>query len=233
MINKVIVIITLAATPLALATGCGASGPSKTAPSATTATTTPSAGEQPAVESTPAEPAVKPQSYRGRGDKVLRIKDGDEIWLASLTHAGSSNFIVDAVPPGGGDGEGLVNAIGRYKGTVLFNMEEGSSTRAIKIKADGSWTVKLKPVGYARRWTGSKVSGKGDDVLAMDPPSSGLATATLKHSGESNFIVDAYTRDGDSEGLVNEIGRYSGEVTLPDGAFLFTVHAEGSWTITR
>ncbi|MBO2448658.1 hypothetical protein J4573_16270 [Actinomadura barringtoniae] len=220
---------------LALAAACEDSNTGRTPPSVSPAPpSSPGPSEQPAAgQPTPPQPTAKPQSYRGHGDRVLRIKDGGEIWLAAITHSGSSNFIVDTVQPGGEDGEGLVNAIGRYKGTMLFNIEQGSTTQALKIKADGAWTVKLKPLAEARRWAATKVTGKGDDVLALDPPSSGLATAKLRHTGESNFIVDAYTRDGDTENMVNEIGAYDGEVQLPEGAFLFTVHADGRWTMTK
>ncbi|MCW2938759.1 MAG: hypothetical protein JWN00_1744 [Actinomycetia bacterium] len=43
--------------------------------------------------------------------------------------------------------------------------------------------------------------------------------------------MDGYTEDG-SQNLVNEIGHYAGEVQLPDGTFLITVHADGMWTLT-
>jgi hypothetical protein len=175
---------------------------------------------------------VEPQSYRGHGDKILRIKDGKEVWLATFTHAGSSNFIVSTLDSSGGEGEGLVNAIGRYKGTVLFNIEEGTFTRALKIQADGAWTVRLERPTDSRRWHGARIAGKGDDVLALDEPTSGLVTAKLTHTGSANFIVDAYTENG-SDNLVNEIGRYTGEVMLPNGTYLITVHADGGWTLAK
>src|SRR5512139_345600 len=88
-------------------------------------------GTEPA--SSPPAPAVRPQDYKGRGDKVLRIKDGEEVMLATFTHSGNANFIVGALGESGAEGESLVNEIGRYKGTVLFNVEEGTFTRALKI----------------------------------------------------------------------------------------------------
>ncbi|MDB5910824.1 MAG: hypothetical protein JWP34_4938 [Massilia sp.] len=204
---------TSAATP---AIGAGASGAQSTSTAPETPTPPPHAG---------------PQSYRGTGDKILRIKHGDELWLATLTHTGSSNFIVTALDSTGQRGDSLVNEIAGYKGTVLLNAEEGSNTSALKIQADGAWTIHLKPPSSARRWIGTHISGKSDEVLALDTPSSGLVTMKLTHTGSSNFIVHGYTADS-SESLVNEIGHYRGEVALPEGTFLIAVHADGRWTLT-
>jgi hypothetical protein len=41
----------------------------------------------------------------------------------------------------------------------------------------------------------------------------------------------AYTAD-DRSLLVNEIGKYKGEVLLPDGTVLVTFEADGAWTGT-
>ncbi|MET8050562.1 hypothetical protein ABZU75_23485 [Streptosporangium sp. NPDC005286] len=111
-------------------------------------------------------------------------------------------------------------------------MENGTEAGGLKIQADGSWTLRLKPVSMARPWAGSKVSGRGDEVLKLDPPSSGLTTVQARHSGSSNFIVDSYAENG-TEGLVNEIGSWKGEVLLPDGAMLLTVRADGTWNFVR
>ncbi|WP_131732376.1 hypothetical protein [Actinomadura formosensis] len=184
-----------------------------------------------ADSTTPSPHSVKPQKYRGRGDKIVRIKDGDEAWLAAFTHTGSSNFIVSALDPSGDESDVLVNVIGGYKGTVLFNDEADSNTRALKIKADGAWTLRLKPPSDARLWDGERITGKGDDVLRFADPSYGFTTMKLTHRGDSNFIVDSYTEDS-AENLVNEIGRYSGEVSLPGDTVLITVHADGKWTLT-
>jgi hypothetical protein len=57
-----------------------------------------------------------------------------------------------------------------------------------------------------------------------------LATATLQHTGTSNFVVYAYTSSG-AELLVDEIGAYNGEVLLPAGTLLLEVTADGAWTV--
>ncbi|MGP3917602.1 hypothetical protein [Nonomuraea sp. 10N515B] len=90
----------------------------------------------------------------------------------------------------------------------------------------------MKPLAVARPWTNARVSGRGDEVLLLSPASSGLTTVKVNHSGSSNFIVYSYTEQS-QEGLVNEIGSYRGEVLLPDGTVLVTIHADGRWTFSK
>ena len=104
---------------------------------------------------------------------------------------------------------------------------------AFEIDADGRWTITVKPIAEARPWDAStKLTGKGDDVVHVTPPSSGLVTLALTYRGESNFIVHGYSLDG-VESLANEIGNFTGEVLLPDGTQLIEVIArDGVWSAT-
>ena len=122
--------------------------------------------------------------------------------------------------------------IGSYAGTVLFDEDEGEHSVAFKIDASGfSWKVTIKPINSARTWNGtSKLSGRGDDVVQLDPISSGLTALNITHSGQDNFIVKGYSDSG-TDLMVNEIGKYKGQVPLADGSFLVTVQADGSWTM--
>lgn len=204
--------------------------------SAATGSQEPAADSETSAEATPtpsSTPTVmKPRTYRGVGDKVVKVKETEDILLATLTHQGTSNFIVNPLDPGGAEQMTMVNAIGNYRGTVLVNEENGKVLRGIKIKADGAWTLTLKPLVMARQWTGARVAGRGDDVLLLSPASSGLTTVKVNHSGSSNFIVHSYA-EGSGEGLINEIGSYRGEVLLPDGTVLVTILADGRWTFTK
>ncbi|SEL06904.1 hypothetical protein [Nonomuraea pusilla] len=191
--------------------------------------------DTPAVTPTPtSSPAEKPKTYQGVGAKVVKVKQTEHALLAELTHSGSSNFIVSPVDPGGAEQASIVNEIGRYKGTVLVNEEDGKVLRAFKIQADGPWTLTLKPLALARVWDGGSIraSGRGDDVIALAPPASGLTTMKVNHSGSHNFIVDSYS-ESSRDLLVNEIGSYRGEVLLPDATFLIAVHADGKWSFTK
>ena len=57
-------------------------------------------------------------------------------------------------------------------------------------------------------------------------------TSVFTHGGKGNFSVWAFTTDGDADLLVNDIGRYEGEVLLPDGTALLEIGADGAWTAT-
>ncbi|MFF3671665.1 hypothetical protein [Microtetraspora malaysiensis] len=177
-------------------------------------------------------PAAKPKVYTGSGSRVIRIKKTTEAGLITVEHHGQSNVVVYGVTPSGEEGELLANGIGNHKGTRIYNLRDGSEIVAFKVTADGSWTITLKPLEMARRWTGAKISGVGDDVLILDPQSEGFQTIKSKYVGESNFVVYGYSDRGESL-LANEIGTSTAEDTLPDGTRLVKTESEGKWTLTR
>ncbi|MEU8061740.1 hypothetical protein [Microbispora bryophytorum] len=197
---------------------------------ATAAEETSASGEP----SSTAAPEPAPRRYSGAGAKVLKLRKSDQsaVWLVTLTHRGSANFIVSPLDPGGSDQGAIVNEIGNYKGSVLLNEEDGKETAALKIQADGAWTITLKPLSSARVWSGDSMTGRGDDVVMVNPPSAGLTILNGRHSGSANFIVYAFT-ESSRELLINEIGSWHGEVPLPDGTVLVTIKADGVWSLKK
>ena len=185
-----------------------------------------------------ADQAARPYSaadrrHQGVGDNVIRIRATRKPGLIRFTHDGASNFIVHTLDRKGRVSEYLVNEIGRYDGTVLYNGHRSREVAAVSIRADGHWTATFMPVGKARCWCKATISGRGDQVLRLSP-TRGLRTMRAAHTGRSNFIVHGYTRIGDfPDLLVNRIGRYRGKVVLPSGTRLVTVKADGAWTLTR
>jgi hypothetical protein len=171
--------------------------------------------------------------FRGTGDEVIRIPATKKPGLIQFTHSGESNFIVETINPRGKTEELLVNEIGPYNGTVLFNAYDSKGTVGLQIKADGAWTATFKPVSKARCWCAGTIRGTGDQVLKLSP-TRGLRTLRATHKGESNFIVYGYTRLGTyGDLLFNEIGAYAGKVILSSGTRLVTVEADGAWTLSR
>lgn len=191
--------------------------------------------DEPAATESPdngVAPAFKPIALSGRGKRVARFKiPSDSPAIATFKYNGRGNFVVWTVDASGHTTDLLVNTIGRYDGTRIFDTDDGSHSIAFKIEASGPWSAKVKPVTSARRWNGtSTIKGRGDEVLLLADGISGFATATIKHAGKENFVVLSYSPDG-SELLVNEIGRFSGQVLIPDGTLLFEVQADGTWSI--
>lgn len=175
--------------------------------------------------------AYADQKYSGEGDQVVRIGATKKPGIIRFTHDGESNFIVETINSRGKKDDLLVNEIGPYDGTVLYNAYSGNGTVALSIKADGAWTATFKPLTGARCWCSATLRGTGDQVLKLTP-TKGLRTMRATHTGESNFIVQGYTRIGSyPELLINEIGTYKGKVLLPTSTRLVTVKADGSWTL--
>lgn len=181
----------------------------------------------------PAAAAFSPITLSGSGAKVASFTiPASAPGIAVISASGSSNFVVESLASDGSTNDLLVNEIGRYAGTVLFDADAGEHSVAFKVDADGSWTITVKPITSARTWSpSSSLSGAGDDVLRLVPAASGLKVVALKHSGESNFAIWGYGSGG-SALLVNEIGSYSGETTLGSGTSLVQVTADGSWSMT-
>ena len=218
--------------------GCSNTGTVSPVPSAGSSDNGAAATETPvptATTETPtASPATfKPISLKGRGSMVPKfsIPDGASA-IATISEKGSGNFAVTSLAADGSQNDLLVNVIGNYAGTVLFDAQSGEHSVALKVESGGTWTIAIKPVTAARVWNGtSKLAGQGDDVVVVAPASSGLVTLDITHSGTANFAVTGYSENSGSDVMVNEIGKYSGQVLLAKGSFLITVEADGAWTI--
>jgi hypothetical protein len=175
--------------------------------------------------------AFAPIVLSGSGSAVPRFTiPEDAIAIATIVYNGGGNFAVWTVDSTGAKTDLLVNEIGAYGGTVLFD-EDGHSS-AFSVLASGPWSITVKPIEMARKWTqGSNLGGQGDDVVVLEPPTSGLTSTTITHTGSSNFAVWSWSLYG-RDLLVNEIGSYNGEVLLGDGTILFEVKADGAWSMT-
>lgn len=207
--------------------GAGLSEPTPT-PYANRATPTPEATPQ----ATPA--TFAPIKLTGRGNKVPKFSiPADAAAEATITNHGTANFIVTSLASDGSTNDLLVNVIGSYSGTVLVDPLYGEHSVALEVESNGSWTITIKPLSSAKQWDGgSPLTGKGDNVVLVNPPTSGLVTATFTHKGSANFVVTAYGTDGSVNLLVNEIGHYSGDSLIPDGTGLLQIEADGSWSVS-
>lgn len=235
--RRLAVAVVILATGLAACASAGSTDPGPT--QAGPVQTLPVAGNNqsagpPASSQPGAAPSFNAFTLRGKGKKVVKFKiPEDQPALATSTYGGRGNFSVTSIAKDGTQNDLLVNVIGKYKGTVLFDESSDEHSVAFEVDAEAAWTIVVKPIEQARAWNPTTVlKGTGDDVLRVSPPSAGLVTLQLTHSGRSNFAVQSYSLDGDSDLLVNEIGKFKGEVLLPDQTALLTVEADGAWTGT-
>jgi hypothetical protein len=165
----------------------------------------------------------------GKGDKVVKIPAQDAPTIALVRGTGEGHFAITAYK----DAEYaalLVNTIGKYAGTTYVE----AGVNRLKLEYSGPWTIEIDPISAARPWDGTdKLTGKGDSVVLLTGGASGATTITS--DGKQHFAVTAYSPEGDYlDLLVNEIGKYSGEVLLPneDTMVLEIVDEGGNWTIT-
>jgi hypothetical protein len=186
----------------------------------------------PTDEPTPEAPAVPADIvYSGSGDSILPIQLPDgagKAVVATLTHDGSSNFAVWSLDHNLTQTDLIVNTIGAYSGTVLFNVSYASNDpESLEITADGNWTVTVRSILSLRAFTGNTATGTGDDVVLYYGDA---GPADVSHDGSSNFTVWLY---GDSTDLVvNEIGAYTGTVRWTAGPAVAAITADGNWGIT-
>lgn len=172
-------------------------------------------------------------TYRGEGDDVIRIPVTSKPSIVKATHAGESNFIVWAFNSRGKQAALVANAVGDYKGTRAFNVIRAEKVRSLEVSADGAWTIQVLPISRARYWA-INAKGAGADVLRLTSPTTAARRLTIRHSGESNFIVWALDERGRYVKLLaNRIGDYRGRVLLPVGTRYASIEADGAWSIAR
>ncbi|GAB3030958.1 hypothetical protein GCM10027052_04190 [Parafrigoribacterium mesophilum] len=210
------------------------SGASATQPSETPAATSESPKPTP-TEASPTEEAAPPapvvpadKVYQGSGDSVVAVElpDGaDQVSVATISHTGAHNFAVWSLDSNMEQHDLMVNQIGTYQGTVLFNLQS-SNTTSLQVTATGPWTITLRSIKSLRTFEGAAATGTGDDVLIyLGKP----GAATISHDGQHNFAVWSY---GDrSDLVVNEIGAYNGTVRWGTGPSVVAVSADGNWSI--
>ncbi len=214
-------------TPKAPATAKPTEAPKPSNTPRSTDTPKPTATPRPTNTPVPTVPPTlppKPVTLQGQGQHATDpIALPYPLSVVRFTHAGSSNFAVWTYI---GKGKNLlVNTIGHYEGTrPLFSNEPV----VFDIKADGTWTINIAPIGQA---SGAAFSGRGDSVSGLfDPPTQG--PWLFKHDGQSNFAVWLYCTGG-QDLVQNAIGPVDGSriVQFPKGPCCWDVKADGNWSL--
>lgn len=177
-------------------------------------------------------------TYSGFGSKVIQGVDlRDVAMIVTARHtSGDSNFIVHYYDCEGNRSGSIINEIGDYYGSVLFNNSNAEPGEGIlEIDADGRWELKFISLPNAVKLNGSSnIAGRGDIVTPLFEGKGGPAVVKMTHRGSSNFIAHLYDEEGHSQSLVNEIGFFNGEkvVKLQKNVRHFViVQADGDWSI--
>ncbi|WP_283137953.1 hypothetical protein [Rhizohabitans arisaemae] len=210
-------------------------------PTPTPARTTPTPPRSPAPTPTPtpspsATPTTTPTPtpgqaavHEGRGDKVVQIQLTGPSLLA-LTHDGSQNFTVHTLNASGGKQDLLVSATGSYSGTRPVKATGPALPGSLNIRADGAWKITVKPLDSARTFTGTSLTGRGDDVVRISPATTTQVTLAVAHTGTREFVLSG---GAEQSVLLTATGNHTGDVTVPAGTEYLTVRADGDWTLTR
>ena len=181
----------------------------------------------------------EPISQSGTGDSVVTLPADTAAGLVWATHAGTSNFIVEALDAKNQNTMVVgihVNAIGAYDGILAYGLEGLDYQQpavSLKITADGPWTIDVAPISYA---TELPTAGTGDDVFLYNGDATNLV---LSSEAEGAFTVFEYTDVEYSNGnftmesLVNGASPYSGTAPITAGPSVIAVFANGPWTIAQ
>jgi hypothetical protein len=158
-----------------------------------------------------------------------KVPDGVGV-IATCTHDGEGNFIVESFTSYGTSIDTNVNEIGTYRGTVLLAAAE--TPAVLKIVADGDWTIKLEDIANAPHWDPSAgLSGTGDGVFILNPRVAGFLKCIAKVRGDGYFALWAYHGD-EVTLLFNQVDGFTGEDVFPVDTHLITVRSSNtSWTI--
>ncbi len=82
-----------------------------------------------------------PQSLRGNGPGVAGPFEFTGTHIATASHSGESNFIVEVYPMRGDFAELVVNEIGQFEGESTFRFD---GLGWVAVQADGDWTLALE-----------------------------------------------------------------------------------------
>jgi len=127
------------------------------------------------------------------------------------------------------------NEIGTFESSSAVRIPK-AGRYVLDVDADGPWSATVKQPRPTDAPERTSFRGDNNAATPIFSLSSGLKRVTATHQGQGNFIVTMLDSQGREVAfaLVNEIGTGEYSTTLPiaqDGLYLFTVEAEGPWTI--
>lgn len=222
----------------------GTALPEPTATSEPEPTATPAPTNTPTPTATPTlVPTPEPISLSDAGTALtepVQLTRGIAVIIAN--HQGASNFTVEIISEASGETVGQpVNQVGTVEIRSAFLVPEDGPYVA-QVNADGNWTLEITqptPATSEIMTPPIEQSGTGPGVFYFVKLDQGVHRVHGTHQGESNFIVQAVSAQGEEslspQLLFNETGQFEGDAALQvreAGSYLIAVQANGDWTVT-
>ncbi|SNS99305.1 hypothetical protein SAMN05421812_102663 [Asanoa hainanensis] len=173
----------------------------------------------------------KDVTISGRGDRTVDVGlVPDAVYVATITHDGTANFMVDTLGDGGRNVGLIVNAQGDYSGERTVGLAEFDTVAAVRVRADGNWKIVLRDVRKARKFTG-KATGREPAVFLVPKDAGFSARLTLSYRGTGNYVIRGYGEDSRMGLLEDGIGPLSWLVHLPPDTRVIEVDTQGDWDL--
>jgi hypothetical protein len=167
-------------------------------------------------------------AMEGTGDAVVAIQKTSGPALLIVSHDGDGLFTVETVDVNNRVSGALIITAGNYNGTVLIDADAGDSSARLKIKARGTWTIKMVELSNAPVLpVPGTLTFNGDGVFLVNGP---MDTLTLAYESPGLFTVTSY-QDNHRDSLVIESSFYKGTVLAPNGTRFIEIRASGPWTV--
>ncbi|KOG35864.1 MULTISPECIES: TerD family protein [Streptomyces] len=218
--------------------------------SATEATQDPARAQAPLTASPPPVPRPDPsvwtygpvfeqRTVTGRHSDVITVKDlPPGPVMVEVTLEGDGHQAMWPLDASNTKGRYLINHGEKgFRGRMLTTVPANGTLR-LQLQASDSWQVRVLPLAEARRLTEDTLECEGPELLLH---TGGIADATFRYRGKSNFVVFLYRLAGHTDSTtlpkhgtaaINEIGARRDTVPLPEGPVLVQVSmAEGPWSV--
>ena len=188
-------------------------------------------------EPEPEPPEPEPIALSGEASQATDFFELEEgLTVIEFSYEGRSNFIADLLDEDGREvGYAIANEIGAGQSSSALRIPR-AGRHVLDVDADGPWSATVRQPRPADAPEKTSFSGDGNAATNLFSLSGGLKRVTATYEGRSNFIIFMLDSEGreTAYAMINEIGtgEYSTTVTVPeDGLYLFTVEADGPWTI--
>lgn len=199
--------------------------------------------EKPTTDTTTSAPteggvsAGESYSFEGDGTSTTNeVTFRGGVITVDYSHEGERNFIVEALAVEGDslDDTILVNQVGTVDAGTAARI--GNGPYRLNVDASGPWTLSItEPGASGAENSPVETSGTGEQYVGpyrFD----GVTSVQARHSGQRNFIVEAYAVNGgllDDVILFNEVGSFQGSVSERlRGTYFISVTADGDWVLS-